>query len=433
MKMTERTDRELVRQAQMGDSAAIGELFSRYWRMARAAAFGVTGEFASAEDAAAEAFKHAFLGIESLQDPDRFGAWLRTIVLRKARHGGTAADPIENDIPDQAERPDEALLRLELAALVRRASRELPALQREAIALIYFEGYAPEAAANFLDVPAGTLRRRLHDGRAGLRAAIEKLRKGSKKLNESQILRYKAMFENGEIYQALRGSLALRPVPEELISLTRPPRQPIPEGVWQFLQPSQRASDPQHPVGGIVAAIRRALPDFQNWPADSAGAARRFQNQRQAALPPGFAEGHPGSFLRVTRAVVSTNGNKSMYELLQGSPDEQAFRFAAKNLALSDVLDLTWIGPGVIDLHSVQHLLDRLAATVLKGTTRKYSPYDEPRYRAALQLQLGDAPDRAAAGGVLTHFAGHAAHLRLFLEPWASLDSGNTVNPEPIQ
>ena len=81
MKMTERTGRELVVQAQSGNSAAIGELFSRYWRMARAAAFGVTGDFASAEDAAAEAFKQAFTGIESLQDPDRFGAWLRAIVL----------------------------------------------------------------------------------------------------------------------------------------------------------------------------------------------------------------------------------------------------------------------------------------------------------------------------------------------------------------
>jgi pectate disaccharide-lyase len=79
------TDRELVELARHGDVAAVGELFLRYWRAARAAAFGVTGDFASAEDAAAEAFTHALTGLTSLRDPDRFGAWLRTIVVRKAR------------------------------------------------------------------------------------------------------------------------------------------------------------------------------------------------------------------------------------------------------------------------------------------------------------------------------------------------------------
>ena len=53
--MSEHADRELVELARRGHAPAIAELFSRYWRAARAAAFGVTGEFASAEDAAAEA------------------------------------------------------------------------------------------------------------------------------------------------------------------------------------------------------------------------------------------------------------------------------------------------------------------------------------------------------------------------------------------
>ena len=63
----------------------MGELFSRYWRAARAAAFGVTGEFGSAEDAAAEAFQQALAGLDSLRDLDRFGPWLRTIVVRQAQ------------------------------------------------------------------------------------------------------------------------------------------------------------------------------------------------------------------------------------------------------------------------------------------------------------------------------------------------------------
>src|SRR4029434_5974198 len=96
--MPECSDRDLVQQAQRGDGAAIGELFSRYWRAARAAAFGVTGEFASAEDAAAEGFRQALAGMDGLRDPSRFGPWLRTIVIRKARLGVPRGPCAENSV-----------------------------------------------------------------------------------------------------------------------------------------------------------------------------------------------------------------------------------------------------------------------------------------------------------------------------------------------
>jgi RNA polymerase sigma factor (sigma-70 family) len=177
--MSKHSDRELVELAQRGDGAAIGELFSRYWRAARAAAFGVTGEFASAEDAAAEAFRQALIGMDSLRDPNRFGSWLRTIVLRKARLGlqsrHRTVDTVADDLSDHNERPDNALERYELAALIQQAMRELPDRLREALALFYFEGYDSDAAPRFLDIPAGTFRRRLHDGRRQLRSAVEQI------------------------------------------------------------------------------------------------------------------------------------------------------------------------------------------------------------------------------------------------------------------
>jgi DNA-directed RNA polymerase specialized sigma24 family protein len=126
--MSEHADRELVERARRGDKAAIGELFSRYWRAARAAAFGVTGEFASAEDAAAEAFRQALAGLDSLRDPDRFGSWLRTIVVRKARLECQSRPPtvhaVVDDLSDRDHSPDNALERLELAALIQQGVRD---------------------------------------------------------------------------------------------------------------------------------------------------------------------------------------------------------------------------------------------------------------------------------------------------------------------
>jgi RNA polymerase sigma factor (sigma-70 family) len=467
--MNERADRELVEMAQRGDGAAIGELFSRYWRAARAAAFGVTGEFASAEDAAAEAFREALVGMDSLRDPNRFGSWLRTIVVRKARRGLQSRRPtveaLANDLSDQTEGPEDALERLELGALIQQAVRELPDRLREAMALVYFEGYDSDAAARFLDIPAGTLRCRLHDGRRRLRSAVEQVLQGSKQMieeRERQIQRFKTMFENGEIYQALRESLALRPPPSELIGMFlrrqvtpatgspavvggKEPRGRVREIAQRFLRPSDRASDPNHPVGSIAAAIRRALPDFQEWPLNAGEAAVRFltftgehRGRLQAVLPPGFAEGRPGAFLRATRAIVRLGGSgrvQSIYEHLQDSADEQTFRAARNDIRISDVLDFTWMVAGPLELRSVQEMLERVSSAVLPGAQVRSSTYDEPRYRSALQLQVGDVSARAAYGGVLAEWPGRpqwvdAAHLRIFLEPWATVQSGQVVEFE---
>jgi RNA polymerase sigma factor (sigma-70 family) len=459
--MPGQADRDLVERAGRGDNAAVGELFSRYWRAARAAAFGVTGEFASAEDAAAEAFWQALAGMESLRDPDRFGSWLRTITLRKARRALQARPPTVSALPGDLaggdERPGEALERRELALVVQQAVRELPQALREAVALFYFEGYGSEAAARFLDIPHGTFRRRLHDGRAHLRRAVERALRGSRKMQdkrERQVRRFEAMIANGELYRALRESLALRPPPGELIEPLRRQMTSVSgaaeiarETLQRFAQPSHRASDPKHPAGAIAIAIRKALPEFQNWQPDAGEAAAGFLAAAGEAgdhvpplLPPGFQDGRPGAFLRATRAILFPDGSErvqGVYELLQRSPDEQNLRAGMKGARLSDTLDLTWMVAGPLELRSVQETLERMAAAVLPGVPVRFSPFDEPRYRSALLLYLGDHSMRAASGGVLAPWRGHppdaaAAHVRIFLKPWAAAQSGRAVEFDPL-
>jgi len=96
---------------------------------------------------------------------------------------------------------------------------------------------------------------------------------------------------------------------------------------------------------------------------------------------------------------------QSIYERLQESQDAQVFgetfRDAKGHLRLSDVLDLTWMTAAPLELRSVQELLEGLTSGVLPGVQVLFSPYDEPRYRSALQLQVGDVLARAASGGVL--------------------------------
>lgn len=95
--MAERTEQNGVEQAQRGEPAAVAELYRRYWRAARAAAYGVTGNLSLAEDAASEAFWAAMNGLARLRDPERFGPWLRTIeeLLRRLSEQVIPGAPVQ--------------------------------------------------------------------------------------------------------------------------------------------------------------------------------------------------------------------------------------------------------------------------------------------------------------------------------------------------
>lgn len=444
--MSERPDLQAVQNAQRGDATAIGELFSQYWRAARAAAFGVTGEFASAEDAAAEAFVEAFANLASLRELDRFGPWLRTIAVRKARsavrrnHAGI--DGLAEQMRDSAEGLDDALLRLELQCLLRRAIGELPRLQREAIALFYFEGYDSKDAARLLGIPGGTLRRRLHQARTRLRRSMEEMIQRRDQMNErtEQVEELRKMLGNDDIYRSLRQCLTMRPPAGDLLRMLAHRQTlsggPIRQIQERLTQPSARATDILHPVGAVATAIRMALPKFEEWKIEIGASAGPLLR----ALPPGFPEGRSGQFVRATRALIRMNGSggaETIYELLQASELDSMFQAGMGEVRLSDVLDLYWMSAGAVELRSVQALVQHIASSVLPAVPIQFSSYDEPRYRSALQFQLGCLSVRAGCGGVLGRWPDcpggvEAAHVRIFLEPWAALLSREGVEFEAL-
>jgi RNA polymerase sigma-70 factor, ECF subfamily len=69
---------------------------------------------------------------------------------------------------------------------VRAAVSELPQEFREAVVLCELEEMSYENAASVLDCPVGTIRSRLHRGRALLLAKLEMLREVPKRANASR-------------------------------------------------------------------------------------------------------------------------------------------------------------------------------------------------------------------------------------------------------
>jgi len=377
--MTEEMEQNWVERAKNGESAAIAELYRRYWRAARAAAFGVTGDFSLAEDAASESFYAALDHLKELRDNQRFAPWLRTIVIRKAsRLKGTKSKEkgIEQSHPNhQAIPPGDPLEQRELVGLIHEAVSHLSETLREAISLFYFEGYSLRGAAHFLDIPEGTLKRRLHEGRQRLREAADRILEGARPMNakREQILQQlrdaaDEGIQSETFFQAMRQALRLRPVPHEMLrkvmqkhwaeKLKKLPMPPEKErklraALGRIYSPSERARDPNHPVGATASAIREALPEYKQWQIDlshvdlSEAYRRMFESKGQALSflqPPDLNTESEASYITASRAwlVQDEDGHfGTSYELMQRKTSWKKLKEPMhQNNKLSDTLVL---------------------------------------------------------------------------------------------
>ncbi len=167
--MRERTDSELVAAVRAGDRAAFGVLLDRHERSVRTVARRLLGED-EAEDVAQEAFLQAYLGLDRLRDPARFGSWLCAIAVNLAKMRLRARRLV---VPlGEYPATDAGSDSTEVTELVAAAVDVLPAREREAVLLYYVEGLSsPEVAALVGERP-GTVRVRLHRARGRLRSRL---------------------------------------------------------------------------------------------------------------------------------------------------------------------------------------------------------------------------------------------------------------------
>ncbi len=171
---------ELVKAAQAGDRAAMGELFERFERHVFAVALRRCGNYTEAQEVCQDVFVQAMTKIGQLRDPACFGGWLRsiahrTVINRAVRRRPTiAADP---DVLEASQVSDDTPLTLTLdreqAGQVHIGLDRLRKMDRETLVAFYFRGQSLAEMSHRFDAPVGTIKRRLHVARKRLAQEVE--------------------------------------------------------------------------------------------------------------------------------------------------------------------------------------------------------------------------------------------------------------------
>jgi RNA polymerase sigma factor (sigma-70 family) len=167
-------DGELVRETLASNWASFSELVSRYRDAVYGVAYHHLGDPEDAQDAAQEAFVHAFLKLQQLREPGKFGPWLRQITSRVCldllRRRGDQAVSLDATSPsDSCAAADDTAERVAARMVVREALSRLSAPARLAVTLYYVNGYSHGEIAHFLGEPVNTVRSRLHRAKRRLR------------------------------------------------------------------------------------------------------------------------------------------------------------------------------------------------------------------------------------------------------------------------
>lgn len=152
---------------------AIGELYHACYRRLVAQVYAFTADLAEAQDVVQEAFARALSRPRGLTDVDNPEAWLRTVAINVVRRRWR-----RRQLLDTILRRDRPILRLVEAAPgperadLREALAGLPVGYREVLVLHYFADLPVDEIAGLLGVAVGTVKSRLHRGRAALAARL---------------------------------------------------------------------------------------------------------------------------------------------------------------------------------------------------------------------------------------------------------------------
>jgi RNA polymerase sigma factor (sigma-70 family) len=179
------TDASLVGMSLSGDRDAFGRIVARYQAPICGLAYSACGDVPRSEDLAQEVFITAWRRLKTLEQPERFRAWLYGIARnlinnayrRSTRDPVADAGQLENGtepLSDATEPDDEAISREE-ATILWHVLSGLPQIYREPMVLFYRQDESVQRVAETLDISEEAVRQRLTRGRTMLTNRVSRV------------------------------------------------------------------------------------------------------------------------------------------------------------------------------------------------------------------------------------------------------------------
>lgn len=178
-------DAQLVQQYRQGDTAAFPALMNRWRTRIFAFCYRYFADSDDAEEITQRTFIKAYYKLDSLNEDDKFGAWLYRIAqnlcrdeLGSSHRRRTVAlpgSPIEEQAETASPSADGGILAKERSQVIHDALICLPTEQRVVVILKHFDGLTFAEIAAILDEPENTVKSRLYYGLKSLRKHLLKL------------------------------------------------------------------------------------------------------------------------------------------------------------------------------------------------------------------------------------------------------------------
>ena len=181
MDMSDQSDAELVGAVLQGDPSAFAELVRRHREAQFRFAVRMLGDPDDADDALQSAFVRSFRGLEGCREPERFGAWLRQIVVNQCRSLASSRARREMRLVrdegtlERLEQQDPASGRVDLGELQSALDRLSPD-HREAFLLKHMEEHSYDEMAVLTGVGISALKMRVKRAVNELREQLEGVR-----------------------------------------------------------------------------------------------------------------------------------------------------------------------------------------------------------------------------------------------------------------
>jgi len=188
-------DTLLIREAQMGSTAAFEELVRQYDRAVLRLAVHLTGSQEDGQDIYQEAFLRAYINLGSFRFECSFYTWIYRIVTnlcldhlrKKSSRGRDLTTTITSDgeeeqvldrLPDRraATSPERSMMSRELRAFIRSAMERLSPRERVVFELKHYHGLRLRTVAGILNTSEGTIKNTLFRATHKLRTQLAEVR-----------------------------------------------------------------------------------------------------------------------------------------------------------------------------------------------------------------------------------------------------------------